>query len=412
LRLLVALFGLLLFSSCQNAEGIAPPVSERPHLSVQTERLVPTTSGTTTLTYSGTLRAARNTQVGFLRSGRIETLYVDDGSRVTSGQLLGLLDIRSLLAQQRELQAQLVVTRAALAEVQAGPRRYERGAATDQIKQIESQLALVRTKLKRRRALFKNGAVPKEQVDELVSQEQNLINQLRASHNRVKDLDAGARTETINAARARVAQVQASLASLQVPLADSELRAPYAGTVGRRLLDEGAIVSTGQPVFELLTARLLEATVSLPPDRAERLSVGEQVTISAEKQPYTARVKEILPQVDTTTGTQPVLLSVPAGPGLVTGGLIVLQLQGVEEREGYWVPVTALLPGERGLFMLYTINPVEGESDLYAVKKQAVELLQTTGSKAFVRGTLVGQPEAIIEGVQRVVPGQKVRKQG
>ena len=64
------------------------------------------------------------------------------------------------------------------------------------------------------------------------------------------------------------------------------------------------------------------------------------------------------------------------------------------------------------MFMLYTLGPgeVEGRPELHEVKKQAVEILQTTGDRAFVRGTLTGQPEAIVQGVQRVVPGQKVRK--
>jgi RND family efflux transporter MFP subunit len=278
------------------------------------------------------------------------------------------------------------------------------------VKQVESQLSLVRTKLERRRTLFQEGAVPKEQVDELVSQEQNLANQLRAAQNRVRDLDAGAKPETREVARSRIGQVQANLDSLQVQIADSELRAPYSGTVSQRLLDEGAIVSTGQPVFEIMTAGRLEATLNLPPERARELKPGQELNVSSEGESYKALVKEVLPQADTATGTQIVLLSVPAAPGLVAGGLVVFQVDTEQPGEGYWVPATALLPGERGLFMLYTVIPVEDRTGLFEVKKQAVEIMRTTGERAFVRGTMTGRPEVIVEGVQRVVPGQKVRK--
>ena len=409
-RLLALLSALFLFSSCEHSDAITPPVEERAYLTVETQALTPGESGTNTLTFSGTLRAGKSTRVGFLRSGRIEGLYADDGSRVTQGQLLGVLDTRSLEAQRGELLAQLAEARAAADEVAAGPRKFERQAAVDQVKQVESQLTLVRTKLERRRALFQNGAVPKEQVDELVSQEQNLVSQLRAAQNRVRDLDQGARPETKEVARSRIGQVQASLDSLQVQIADSELHAPYSGTVSERLLDEGAIVSTGQPVFEIITAGMLEATLNLPPERARNFTPGQSITVSSEGETYKALVKEVLPQADTTTGTQPVLLSVPAAPGLVAGGLVVFQVETEQEGEGYWVPATALLPGERGLFMLYTLSPVEGQSDLFEVKKQAVEIMRTTGERAFVRGTMTGSPEVITEGVQRVVPGQKVRK--
>jgi multidrug resistance efflux pump len=385
-------------------------VEDRAYLTVKTEVLTPGESGTNSLTYSGTLRAGKSTQVGFLRSGRIVGLYADDGSRVTEGQLLGVLDTRSLEARRGELSAQLAEARAASEEVEAGPRRYERQAAIDQVKQVESQLSLVRTKLERRRTLFQEGAVPKEQVDELVSQEQNLANQLRAAQNRVRDLDAGAKPETREVARSRIGQVQANLDSLQVQIADSELRAPYSGTVSQRLLDEGAIVSTGQPVFEIMTAGRLEATLNLPPERARELKPGQELNVSSEGESYKALVKEVLPQADTATGTQIVLLSVPAAPGLVAGGLVVFQVDTEQPGEGYWVPATALLPGERGLFMLYTVIPVEDRTGLFEVKKQAVEIMRTTGERAFVRGTMTGRPEVIVEGVQRVVPGQKVRK--
>lgn len=409
-RFLALFCSLVLFSSCDQSEAISPPVEDRAYLTVKTEALTPGESGTNSLTYSGTLRAGKSTQVGFLRSGRIESLYADDGSRVTEGRLLGVLDTRSLEARRGELLAQLAEARAASDEVEAGPRKYERQAAVDQVRQVESQLTLVRTKLERRRTLFQNGAVPKEQVDELVSQEQDLVNQLKAAQNRVRDLDAGARPETREVARSRIGQVQANLESLQVQIADSELKAPYSGIVSQRLLDEGAIVSTGQPVFEIMTAGLLEATLNLPPERARELKPGQQINVSSEGESYKALVKEVLPQADTATGTQPVILSVPTAPGLVAGGLVVFQVDTEQTGEGYWVPTTALLPGERGLFMLYTVAPLEGQSDLFEVKKQAVEIMRTTGERAFVRGTMTGRPEVIVEGVQRVVPGQKVRK--
>ena len=68
------------------------------------------------------------------------------------------------------------------------------------------------------------------------------------------------------------------------------------------------------------------------------------------------------------------------------------------------------MPGERGLFTCYALQPAN-ESDLHTVEKHAVEILNTDGSRAFVRGTLSGEPELIVEGVQRVVPGQRVRKE-
>ena len=57
-RFLALFCSLILFSSCDQSEAISPPVEDRAYLTVKTEALTPGESGTNSLTYSGTLRAA------------------------------------------------------------------------------------------------------------------------------------------------------------------------------------------------------------------------------------------------------------------------------------------------------------------------------------------------------------------
>lgn len=397
-------------SGCQKARPVDPPVIERDALTVTSERVENSKSGAQDLTFSGTLRPAQRTQISFLRAGRLEQVLVDDGGQVIQGQLLARLDQRSLAARRQELEAQLAEAQAGLNELRADPRPYEEATLTNQVREIESNLGLVQTKLQRRRVLFAEGAVPKEEVDELESQQSALQSQLLAARNRVRDLQAGSRPESRQQGAARVQQVKAALDSLAVEVADSDLLAPYDATVSKRLLDEGTIVQAGQPVMELLTSDRLEAELNLPPERAKALSVGEKLKVTAGAGAYQARVWKILPQVDTASGTQPVLLQLAGSAGLKSGQLIRLTLPGQDREDGYWLPSAALLPGERGLFTCYTLTPVDSIPHLYTVTKQAVEVISTDGARTFVRGTLSGNPEVITQGIQRVVPGQKVRK--
>jgi len=400
---------ILLLAGCRGGSEISPPVTERDHLTVKTTVVRPVESGVQKLEFSGRARASKSTAVGFLRGGKVNTLYFDEGDQVAAGSVLATLDTRQLKARRDELLAQLEEARASYAELEAGPRRYEKRAAQDQVEEIEANLSLVRTKLKRRQDLYSKGAIAQESVDELESQETALTNQLQAAKNQVKDLEAGARPEARAAGRARVEQVQASLDSLEVDLADSVLEAPYGGTVSKRLVDEGAIVSTGQPVFELLTEASLEVELFLPTERVASLRIGDTVKLRAEEQPVTATVLKFLPEVDTETGTRGVLLSLPPGSGLQPGQLVRMAIDSKKMSNGYWLPSTALLPGERGLFVCYTVRPADGETELFEVRKQALEVLTTEGDRTFVRGTPSGAMEVITEGVQRVVPGQKVR---
>ena len=407
---LLALAGLVLFCGCANKSAIQPEVEARDFLTVSATRVEPAASGVQTLEFSGHLRAAKSTDLGFLRSGRVLQLAVDEGDRVTAGQVLGRLDTDSLAARESELRAQLAGAQANSQEVSAPPRRYERAASQDRIEQLESELQLARTKLQRREELYKSGAIPKEQLDEARTTVILTSNQLEAARNQLKDLEAGARPETRRVAQTQVEQVRASLQSLQVEFENSVLLSPYTARVAKRLVDEGTIVSAGQPVYRLVTSSVLEAELFLPPRQAERLSPGDSIDVLIEGQSYKATVRKDLPVVDTTSGTRGVLLSLPTSERLHTGQLLRVQIPTEEKEEGYWLPSTALLPGERGLFTCYTLSPIEGQSGLFEVKKQAVEVVKTTGERAFVHGTLVGRPDIIVEGIQRVVPGQKVRR--
>lgn len=400
---------VLNLASCRQVEEIEPGVEERDLLTVKTQRLEPSESGQKTLEFSGTLRAAKRTQVGFLRSGRVESLAADDGSKVKAGQLLASLDTRALAAKEAELRAELYQSRAASDELEIGPRPYERAAAADRVRELRSELNLVRTKLKRRRQLFAEGAIPQEELDELVTRETSLKNRIMASQNQVRDLDAGVRPQTKRVSRARIKQVQAALESLQVEYSDSQLYAPYGGTIAKRLVDEGTIVTAGQAVFELLTEDALEAELFLPPARANKLTRGQSLSVKSDLGTHSARVSRLLPQVDTKTGTQAVLLELPVAGRLKPGHLVRLQIESEQIEPGYWLPSTALVPGERGLFTCYTVQPDEGEPKLGLVQKQAVEIMSTSGPNTQVRGTLSGSPLIIAEGVLRVVPGQRVR---
>ena len=402
---------LLLLVGCRNIEKVEPPISQRDYLTVRTQRVKRADSSSDVLEFSGHLRASRKTLVGFLRPGRLQGVFVDEGDRVVEGDLLAQLDTRSIVAREGELRAELAEAQAASAVLEAPPRTFEKAAAENQVKEVESNLNLVQTKLRRRESLFQEGAIAREQVDELASQEKSLINQLKAAQNRVRDLEAGAIPQTRRGGKARVENVRASLESLQVDLADSELRAPYEGTISKRLRDEGAILNTGEPVFELLTSGALEAEIFLPPDKARSLTSMPTVDLFTEGKTYPAKLTKLLPTVSTDSGTQAVLLSLPPNPELKAGQLVRVKLASEQVRDGYWIPTTALLPGERGLFVCYTLSAVAGEPELFEVKKQAVEVVSTDGDRSFVRGTLVNEPELLVEGVQRVVPGQKVRRE-
>ena len=74
--------------------------------------------------------------------------------------------------------------------------------------------------------------------------------------------------------------------------------------------------------------------------------------------------------------------------------------------KGFWVPRKALVSGVRGLWSLFAVEAIDGEQQLVA---KLVEMVHADDKKAFVRGALQDAELVVIEGVQRLVPGQKVK---
>ena len=69
---------------------------------------------------------------------------------------------------------------------------------------------------------------------------------------------------------------------------------------------------------------------------------------------------------------------------------------------GFWLPNTALMRGTRGLWSVYVVNENQ------RVARRDVEMLYTGGESSFIRGTLTDGETVIVDGVHRLVPGQRV----
>ncbi|HEX3581767.1 MAG TPA: biotin/lipoyl-binding protein, partial [Thermoanaerobaculia bacterium] len=97
------------------------------------------------LRFNGTIEA-RTVNVGSLAGGRVARVLVDEGSQVTAGQTIALLETDTIDRQIAEQQAAIQVSQANLAKAVNGPRPAEiakaQATAANDEKNREHQLAL------------------------------------------------------------------------------------------------------------------------------------------------------------------------------------------------------------------------------------------------------------------------------
>lgn len=397
LTLVAVVAALLVYLQVEPSRSVEPAHRPAP-LPVRVAAIEPASSYRQERLYTGEVVAGRQTELGFQRAGELVHVLVDEGASVGRGTIVARLDTRALDARRREMQAELEAAQARLAELSAGPRRETIESARARVRRLESQLELAELKRQRRSHLYDEGAIAREQLDEFASEVDGLQAAIDDARFALRELENGTRPEEINAQQARVERVRASLGSLAVEFEDCQLVAPFAGVVSTRHLDEGAVVSPGQPVLTLYEAGSLEARIGLPADRAEH----PHASLLVDGHPVSARFLALMPQVDTASGTVTARFAV-SDPRLVPGRSVQAKLESELPVAGFWVPRASLVSSGRGLFRCYTV------SQQATVEAQQVEVLYTETQRALVRGTLRAGQLVIVEGAEQVVAGQSIR---
>jgi HlyD family secretion protein len=227
--------------------------------------------------------------VGSLVGGRVTRVQIDEGNRVAAGQVLVTLETETVDRQIAEQQAAIAATQAQLAKVVAGPRDEE----------IRKAAAIAENDardLRRMHALYRDGIVAKQLLDDAATKAKTSAEDLRA-------LREGTRKEDIAVARAEVEQQQRRLQTLGKQRAETVVRSSVSGTVQSFALRPGDIVAPDQTVAEVLEDGQLWVRIYVPETLLGVVHVDMPVKVRVDTYPnrwFDARVSSIAPQGEYT----------------------------------------------------------------------------------------------------------------
>jgi HlyD family secretion protein len=239
---------------------------------------------------------ATEVQVSPQVGGRIVAIHFAEGDRVAIGQLLAELDttdtelaLRRARADRDQADAQLRLLLAGSrvedirqAEAQAASAEADAAAARD-------DLASAELDLKRFETLLKSSSGTEKQRDDAASRRDVAQARLRSAQERMRAareglarLQAGARPQEIQAARARLAVSDAQIATLQQNLADASLKSPVAGIVTQKLVDAGETIAPRTPVVAISDLDRPWANVYVDEPIVPRIRLGQPATLHTD----------------------------------------------------------------------------------------------------------------------------------
>ena len=92
-------------------------------------------------------------------------------------------------------------------------------------------------------------------------------------------------------------------------------------------------------------------------------------------------------------------------PRALDGEPVTLKLEKSVAMEGGWLPLSALLEGERGA---WTVLKIQEKDQQIRTVREVVEVLEVKGNKAYVRGTIIDGDIVVADGIHKATPGAPV----
>jgi len=196
----------------------------------------------------------RQVELAFNNSERIAEVLVQEGDKVTRGQILARLDTRRLKPQAAVAQAEVEAQQAVV-------QRLHNGSRPEEIAQARANVALAKAdevnadqqweRLTALAALTTGRAISQQDIDGAKAALDTAQARLAVAENGLDLSTIGPRPEDIAQGEAVLRADQANLDLLRRQLADAELVSPCDAVVRSRLLEPGEMVSPQRPVFDL-----------------------------------------------------------------------------------------------------------------------------------------------------------------
>jgi len=215
-------------------------------------------------------------------AGTIESLAVDEGSTVATGQELARIDTTDTRLALDAARAERALAEAELRLRLAGSRVEDVREARAQVARAEADLAGAQKDLDRMEGLLAARSWTTKARDDAGTRTDLARGTLDAARERLKRLEAGFRSEEKDAARARLAAAEARIGQLEQQLKDALIASPVAGVVTEKLAEKGELAArgTGIVVVTDLANAWLNAYVA-EPDLA-RLRLGQEAEVATD----------------------------------------------------------------------------------------------------------------------------------
>ncbi|KAA1175654.1 efflux RND transporter periplasmic adaptor subunit [Marinobacter salinexigens] len=205
-----------------------------------------------------------------------------------------------------------------------------------------------------------------------------------------------------DAARARVNEAEAELSK-------KIIRAPFDGTLGIRMVDQGEYIATGTPIVEINMLDPIYVDYTLSEKNLPNVATGYPVAVSVAAIPnekFEGKVSAINTSVNPETRTVRIRATLDNPGGLLRPGMFAtVQTQQPNDNEVITVPRTAISFNTYGDFVFVVAENDDGQ---LVVNRRTIQSGETRDGRASVVSGLEAGETVVAKGLLRLRAGQSV----
>ena len=218
---------------------------------------------------------AKQVNVAAKVSGRVDSLYVLEGDSVRRGQIVATLDGPEIRAKAAQALAARDAARAIRDKARHGSREEDIRAARNNWLRAVASATIAETTYARLDRLQREGVISTQKRDEAQATLRASREGAEAAKAQFDLATAGTRSEDRAAAIADLRRAEGAVAEAESYVSENVLRSAVNGQVLLKILEQGELVSPGQPVITIVDLSDQWITLNLREDRLAGLRIGD-----------------------------------------------------------------------------------------------------------------------------------------
>ena len=412
---------ITVLGGCRAKQTEKPPVPVK----IAAVELNATSSGTR---YSATIIPRTQVDLAFKVGGYVDVLRrvrgvdgkmrdIQEGDRINAGMVLAQVRQSDYQVKFKQAESQASEARSGIDVSKAQYEEALSGVASSKAKLVEAEADYLKAKLDFDRAenLFASHSMTKADYDSAKAQYDMTNAKVAAARSQVQVIQAKADSAkaNIDVVQAKSQSAQAVVQETQIPLHDTELKAPLNAVVLEKSIEKGSLVSAGDKAFVVADTSSVKAVFGVADIALAEMTLGSKLSVESESMPgkeFQGQITSVFPAADSKNRAFNVEVTIANPEYLLRPNMIVSLRVGTKQQSSPQpvVPLNAVIKSKSNANG-YAVIVVTDEGGRQLARLRDVKLGESFGNAVAVAEGLKPGDRVIVTGGTMVNDGDQVK---